>query len=83
MAEDGGDPVAAHAFYIHKVGVGTLHQPLLLVSGPLLCKIRVHQILSQLQPRSEHDYNICVFKEFNYYILFQAFIEWHNVSVIL
>lgn len=44
MAEDGSDLVAANAFHIHEVGVGTLHQPLLLVPGPLLLKAGVHQI---------------------------------------
>lgn len=47
MAEDGGDPVAAHAFNIHEVGVGALHQPLLLVSSLLISKAGVHQVLSQ------------------------------------
>lgn len=46
--------VLTHAFNIHEVGVGTLHQPLLLVSYPLLCKTGVHQIPRQLQPRSDH-----------------------------
>lgn len=46
--------ILTYAFNIHEVGVGTLHQPLLLVSCPLLCKTGVHQILLQL--RSEHGY---------------------------
>lgn len=45
MAEDGGDPIATNAFDIHEVGVGALHQPLLLVFPPLLCITGVHQIL--------------------------------------
>lgn len=47
MAEDCGDPVAAYTFNIHEVRVGTLHQPLLLVSCLLSCKTGVHQILSR------------------------------------
>lgn len=47
MAEDGGDPVTPHAFNIHEVRVWILHQPLLLMLPPLLCKTWVHQILSQ------------------------------------
>lgn len=42
MTEHCGDPVAAWAFYIHEVGVGTLNQPLLLVSLPLSHQSRVH-----------------------------------------
>lgn len=38
---------------IHEVGVGTLHQPLLLVPCPLLRKTRVHQILNHTTGNGE------------------------------
>ena len=31
MAKDGGDFIASKAFYIHEIGIGALHQVLLLV----------------------------------------------------
>ena len=31
MAKDGGDFIASKAFYIHEIGIGALHQSLLLV----------------------------------------------------
>ena len=36
MAEDGGDVIASWAFYIHEIGIGALHQALLLVFPLLL-----------------------------------------------
>ena len=36
MAEDGGDVIASWAFYIHEIGIGALHQTLLLVFPLLL-----------------------------------------------
>ena len=36
MAEDGGDFIASWAFYIHEIGIGALHQALLLVFPLLL-----------------------------------------------
>ena len=36
MAKDGGDFIASWAFYIHEIGIGALHQALLLVFPLLL-----------------------------------------------
>ena len=36
MAKDGGDFIASWAFYIHEIGVGALHQALLLMFPLLL-----------------------------------------------
>ena len=36
MAKDGGDFIASWAFYIHEIGIGALHQALLVSSSPLL-----------------------------------------------
>ena len=58
MAKDGGDFIASKAFYIHEVGIGALHQVLLLVFLLLLfwrgmkktlCKRHVLMRLSLLE----------------------------------
>ena len=36
MAKDGGDSIASWAFYIHEIGIGALHQALLLMFPLLL-----------------------------------------------
>ena len=36
MAKDGGDFIASWAFYIHEIGIGALHQALLLTFPRLL-----------------------------------------------
>lgn len=36
MAKDGGDFIAPWAFHIHEIGIGALHQALLLVFPLLL-----------------------------------------------
>ena len=45
MAEDGGDFVASRALHVHEVGVGALHQALLLVLPLLLFRGQVQEIL--------------------------------------
>lgn len=45
VAEDGGDFVASRALNVHEVGVGALHQALLLVLPLLLFRGRVQEIL--------------------------------------
>ena len=44
MAKDGGDFIASWAFYIHEIGIGALHQALLLVF-PLLFWREMREIL--------------------------------------
>lgn len=47
VAEDGGDFIASWAFYIHEVGIGALHQALLLVFPLLLFRRGMEEILSE------------------------------------
>lgn len=48
MAKDGGDFIASWAFHVHEVGVGALHQALLLVFPLLLFWRGMKEILSEL-----------------------------------
>lgn len=48
MAEDGGDFIASWAFYIHEIGIGALHQALLLVFPLLLFWRGMKKILCEL-----------------------------------
>ena len=48
MAEDGGDFIASWAFYIHEIGIGALHQTLLLVFPLLLFWRGMKKILCEL-----------------------------------
>lgn len=47
MAKDGGDFIASWALHVHEVGIGALHQALLLVFPLLLFRRRMQQILSE------------------------------------
>lgn len=48
VAEHGGDLIAAWALDVHEVGVGALHQALLLVLALLLLRGGVQEVLGQL-----------------------------------
>ena len=47
MAKDGGDFIASKAFYIHEIGIGALHQALLLVFPLLLFWRAMKKILCE------------------------------------
>lgn len=47
MAEHSGDLVASWALHVHEVGVGALHQALLLVLALLLLRGGVQEVLGQ------------------------------------
>ena len=47
MAKDGGDFIASWAFHIHEVGIGALHQALLLVFPLLLFWRGMKEILCE------------------------------------
>ena len=47
MAKDGGDFIASWAFYIHEIGIGALHQALLLVFPLLLFWRAMKKILCE------------------------------------
>ena len=47
MAKDGGDFIASWAFYIHEIGIGALHQALLLVFPLLLFWRGMKEILCE------------------------------------
>lgn len=49
MAEDGGDFIASWALHVHEVGVGALHQALLLVFPLLLFWRGVEEVLGELR----------------------------------
>ena len=48
MAKDSGDFIASWAFYIHEIGIGALHQALLLVFPLLLFWRGMKKILCEL-----------------------------------
>ena len=47
MAKDGGDFIASWAFHIHEIGIGALHQALLLVFPLLLFWRGMKEILCE------------------------------------
>lgn len=47
MAKDGGDFIASWALHVHEVGVGALHQALLLVFPLLLFWRGVQEVLGE------------------------------------
>lgn len=49
MAKDGGDFIASWALHVHEVGVGALHQALLLVFPLLLFWRGVQEVLGELR----------------------------------
>ena len=63
MAKDGGDFIASKAFYIHEIGIGALHQALLLVFPLLLWRgmkdnlCERHVLVGRSSPPERSSYN--------------------------
>ena len=83
MAKDGGDFIASWAVYIHEIGIGALHQALLLVFPLLLFWRGMKKILCErlvlMRRSSPPEKAVSFFKCLNFLFLWSLF--WYEMWI--